>query len=389
MIVAGAVSAAAENPPERPLQTWIRVDRDVFRARFISLGEDTVRLMLEDGRAADVPLRWLSPQSQRQAAESAAKKADQSIREVREMSFVLVEDGRFTMGSPINESGRLTGIGQAEMQVAAAAATPAPVLDVEPEHEVTIRRDFWIKQTEVSWDEWNAVKKYADDYKYPDIGKGRCGSVEGLSGDHPVTDITWLDAVKWCNLKSELEGLTPAYYTTPVFAAADTLRNGNPVPFVKWDAAGYRLPTEAEWEFACRERGRKKNAFYQGDLSKPGFEPLDGSLDKVGWYGGNSGGSTHPVQQKAANKLGLFDMHGNVAEWCWDWEGLLSAEEAEDPRGAEEGLFRVFRGGSWADPARCCRAAYRVYYSPVAPSSVLVGFRPIRGSDGNSRGSRK
>jgi sulfatase modifying factor 1 len=219
------------------------------------------------------------------------------------------------------------------------------------------------------------------EYGYTDLGSGRNGYEGDSSGTHPVTDITWWDAVKWCNAKSQIEGKTPAYYITPGFNPADILLTGTPVPFVNWDASGYRLPTEAEWEYACRD-GRETGF---GQTSHPGVAPLDKGLDKIAWYGGNSSGNTHPVKLKDPNNFKLHDMHGNVAEWCWDWAGNLSFAGAEDPRGANEGPYRIFRGGSWADPAVCCRAAYRGNYSPIAPSSCLIGFRPVCGSDPKNR----
>ena len=167
---------------------------------------------------------------------------------------------------------------------------------------------------------------------YTDLSAGRNGYEGDPSGTHPVTEITWWDAIKWCNAKSQIEGKTPAYYITPDFKPADILMTGTPVAYVRWDASGYRLPTEAEWEYACRDgRGAGNPAFHSGQIIHPGVTPLDENLNKVAWYGGNSAGNTHPVKKKKPNKFGLHDMHGNVAEWCWDWDGLLIARRCRRP----------------------------------------------------------
>jgi formylglycine-generating enzyme len=157
---------------------------------------------------------------------------------------------------------------------------------------------------------------------------------------------------------------------------------GTPVPLANWEASGYRLPTEAEWEYACREgKDAGARAFHSGPITSPGTTPPDRNLDEAGWYAGNSGGNSRPVGLKKPNAFGLYDMHGNAAEWCWDLANMLTTDEVEDPRGGEAGPFRMFRGGSWADPARCCRSAYRAVFSPIAPSSFLVGFRPASSAD--------
>jgi formylglycine-generating enzyme required for sulfatase activity len=186
-----------------------------------------------------------------------------------------------------------------------------------------------------------------------------------------VTEITWWDAIKWCNLKSQIENRGPAYHGTRNFDGSSVFKSGFETPLVNWEAVGYRLPTEAEWEFACRE-GRATGA-----------RPWFAELDEIGWYLSNSGGNTHPVGTRTGrnHRFELVDIHGNVAEWCWDWHETLSREPAKDPTGAISGQFRVFRGGSWADPARNCRAAYRGTYSPIPPSSPLIGFRPVCGGD--------
>lgn len=158
--------------------------------------------------------------------------------------------------------------------------------------------------------------------------------------DHnPVESVNWFEAVAFCNKLSKLAGLGEAYSI-----------KGENIELIK-DAKGYRLPTEAEWEYAARG----------GPLSN-GYEYAGSNdLDEVGWYGGNSNDSTQPVGQKKPNELGLFDMSGNVWEWCWDWYNVKYYAESpeKNPKGPEKGSDRVLRGGSWYSSADSCRTADR------------------------------
>ena len=168
-----------------------------------------------------------------------------------------------------------------------------------------------------------------------------------FKGDtRPVESVSWLDAVKCCNAFSSVLGLPAAYRI-----------QGDEVSWEGLDHPGVRLPTEAEWEYACR-------AGTTGDYA--------GSLDEMGWYDENSGKQTHPVGQKKPNAWGLYDMHGNVWEWCGDWHGDLPG--GDDPVGPASGSIRVGRGGSWGSYAFYCRSAYR---SRIFPGYryVNLGFR--------------
>jgi formylglycine-generating enzyme required for sulfatase activity len=172
-----------------------------------------------------------------------------------------------------------------------------------------------------------------------------------------------------------MEGFSPCYFLEENFA--QVWRSGNPdLPpaFVKWYATGYRLPTEAEWEYAAGGghlvggTGRRLSRF-------PGGE----EADLIGWHRGNSGGGTRPVGSRRANNLGLFDMGGNVWEWCFDWAGgaYTGGTPRENPSGPEKGKQRVLRGGSWNDPAYLMRTANRNGSLPVY-LAVVAGFRPVR-----------
>ena len=150
--------------------------------------------------------------------------------------------------------------------------------------------------------------------------------------DKPVDTVSWFDAVDFCNLLSEKSGFKKVY-----------TRKGKEVTCI-WEADGFRLPTEAEWEYACR-------AGTTGDRY--------GEIDTIAWYDKNSKGSTQGVGQKLPNEWGLYDMLGNVWEWCWDWYGKYPVESQADWRGPADGTDRVLRGGSWGSFARRCRSSFR------------------------------
>jgi len=242
--------------------------------------------------------------------------------------YVRIEPGVFTMGSPADELGRN---------------------DDETQHQVTLTRAFELKATEVTQAEWRAV-----------MGNNPSG-FQDCGDDCPVEYVSWDDAIDYCNALSAQQGLAPCY---------DADRN-----LVGLDCEGYRLPTEAEWEYAAR--AGTQTAFYTGDITNPDCEPLDPNLDAAGWYCGNSNRTTHPVGQKQPNAWGLYDMHGNVFEWVNDWYGEYSPGAAVDPVGPASGEDRVLRGGSWVNFAQFARAAYRGGSTPGFRDYDL-GFRPLR-----------
>ena len=208
---------------------------------------------------------------------------------------------------------------------------------------------FYIGKYEVTWAGWQTVRTWATTNGY-DIGSVGVGSAD----NHPVQMVNWYDCVKWCNARSQKEGRTPVYYTdsgfTQIYKAGEVLE-----PFVNAAANGYRLPTDVEWEFAAR-----------GGTQSLGYEYGGGNdLNGVGWYDRNSGGSDKVVGTKAANELGLYDMSGNVWEWCSDWYPGC------------EGSARVARGGSWGNDADYCRSACRSGSTPGGQGGN-VGFRAVR-----------
>ena len=253
------------------------------------------------------------------------------------LEMVKIKAGTFTMGSPEGEKGRYND---------------------EKQHQVTLTKDYWLGKFEVTQAQWQAV-----------MGN----NPSNFKGDNrPVENVSWNDAKEFCNkLNKKYAGKLPAGY--------------------KFD-----LPTEAQWEYACRA-GTTTSLNNGENMQISGLNDSP-NLDKVGWYGGNCGqnfelsngydisswkekqysdlrGGTHPAGQKRPNNWGLYDMHGNVWEWCRDWYNSNSySGDATDPVGPSSGSLRVYRGGSWLNFAKGCRSAYR-YDSSPGSRSRSIGFR--------------
>ena len=213
------------------------------------------------------------------------------------MTFTPIPAGTFMMGSPDSELGRGSD---------------------ETLHEVQLT-GFFMQTTEVTQGQWNAV-----------MGSNP-SSFSNCGGDCPVDSISWDDAQGFINALNQMNEGT------------------------------YRLPTEAEWEYAAR--AGSNTALANGDITVIECD-FDTNLDAMGWYCGNAGDTTHPVAQKNANVWGLYDMHGNVYEWCQDWYGTYPSTVVIDPVGPVSGSSRVLRGGSWNYDANYCRSAYRDSISP-------------------------
>jgi formylglycine-generating enzyme required for sulfatase activity len=180
------------------------------------------------------------------------------------------------------------------------------------------------------------------------------------AADLPVEQVAWPHAARFCNARSRLEGLQPCYNEDT--GACD------------FESNGYRLPTEAEWEYACRA----------GTDSDYSFGNEARNLSDFAWFAGNSSKKTHPVGRKRPNPWGLFDMHGNVAEWCHDVysRGYSTSGPQKNPRGPDEGNENVLRGGSWKSPADHLRSTARIGENPGFSDACLardaIGFRCVR-----------
>lgn len=263
-----------------------------------------------------------------------ASGADQPIPE----GFILIEGGIFEMGSPESEAWRSGD---------------------EIQHSVTVS-DFYMSAYEVMQQEYQDV-----------MGE----NPSNFSGENlPVEQVSWLEAVAYCNARSEQEGLTPAY----------TIDGDS----VSWDrsANGYRLPTEAEWEYACRAGTTTpfntetsisaEESNYWGDYSYM-IEDNYFSQENLETQPGVYRQTTVEVDSFSPNAWGLYNMHGNVGEWVWDYYGEYSTDTQTDPTGPETGTRRVNRGGGWNDFAKNLRSAYRAA-APEENSSFSVGIRLVR-----------
>lgn len=247
---------------------------------------------------------------------------------------------------------------------------------------------FWMDEMEVTKRQWDSVAEWASANGYdlaPADGEGK------LPG-HPVQQVSWYEAVKWCNARSQREGLAPCYHTASSLDAPYT--NGDvdvQNDWVDWSASGYRLPTEAEWEKAARgaRQGRlfpwggdtiqHARANYSADTNA---YPYDTSATQ-GWHPEFDTGDflcTSPAGNFPANGYGLHDMAGNVAEWCWDWYGAYAGMHETDPRGPESNPFdyRVLRGGTWYDTAAGARCSARFGIEPYVGDDNGIGFRSVR-----------
>ena len=233
------------------------------------------------------------------------------------LDLVWIPPGTFTMGSPASEIGRRNNEG--------------------PQHRVTISRGFWMGKYPVTQQQWRQL-----------MGTARQPHFKNAGANAPVETVNWNDAKEFCGklqdrLTRDLRGLT------------------------------VRLPTEAEWEYACR--AGTTTALYTGkELTSTSGSCRN--LDEIAWYRENSGGSTKPVGQKQPNAWGLHDMLGNVWEWCEDWYGPYPSGPVTDPAGPTSGSSRILRGGSWGISARNGRSAHRYGNEPGFRISH-IGFRVV------------
>jgi formylglycine-generating enzyme required for sulfatase activity len=248
--------------------------------------------------------------------------------------------------------------------------------DDEKPHSVTVS-DFYISKYEVTFDEFDAFCAATGREKPSDRDWGR--------GRRPVIYVDWYDAVEYCNWLSQKENLTPVY---TIDKSRQDPNNSNSSDTKKWtvtrnsSANGYCLPTEAEWEYAARERGKKVRFGNGRDVIDPSEINFDARSDYKKSYSvvGEYRRKTVSVDDLSANSLGLKHISGNVWEWCWDWydaKYYAQSDGARNPSGPTSGSYRVLRGGAWNDLPEICRAAGRNLRDPYG-RNVNVGFRVVR-----------
>jgi formylglycine-generating enzyme required for sulfatase activity len=258
------------------------------------------------------------------------------------MKLKLIPAGRFKMGSSEDDKAASNHAGE------------------KPQHEVTLTRPFYLGVYEVTQGEFNQITGRGYSY-FSAVGAGR-SQVEGIATDRlPVDTVSWMETIQFCNKLSAKEGLKPFYDI-----------DGKQVRVSDWGGHGYRLPTEAEWEYACRAGTTTRFSF--GDDEK--------LISEHGWHAQNSSGRTHGVGEKKPNPFGLFDMHGNTWEWCWDWyeaKYYNSPSASLDPKGPEAGDVHVHRGGSFLNRVVDLRSAMRRTGTPTERFGYN-GFRVARNS---------
>ena len=243
--------------------------------------------------------------------------------------------------------------------------------DNKPVHEVTITKSFYMGKYEVTQAEYE---------KYCNYGSSSPSSDKGDGDNYPAYYVSWYDALVYCNKRSMEEGLTPCYSisgnTDPkdwgeVPTSSDNTWNA---VVCNWNANGYRLPTEAEWEYAARAEDNTV-----ASLTYSGTSDVN-ELGDYAWYG-NTKDASHEVGTKLPNAFGLYDMSGNVWEWCWNWFTNSYDAEAEggsDPTGSSAVSGRVCRGGSWNLNSDDCAVSCRSYGIPFSRYDVSLGFRVVR-----------
>ncbi|MDZ7859078.1 MAG: SUMF1/EgtB/PvdO family nonheme iron enzyme [Candidatus Krumholzibacteriota bacterium] len=285
--------------------------------------------------------------------------------------FVLIPADTFTMGSPADEPSRSSN---------------------ETQHAVTLTNDYYMSETEITNQQYADMAQWAYDnghctatslslqdnldgsmVELLDMGDSDCEisfsggtfTVDSGKEDHPVLEVSWFGAVSYCDWLSMKAGLTSAYNHSSWEC------NGHD----PYNAEGYHLPTEAEWEYACR--AGTQTPFNTGNCLDAGTEAnYDGRYPYSGCPSGPYEVWTVPVGSYPANSFGLYDMHGNVLEWCNDWYGSYSGDET-DPVGPAFGSSRVLRGGGWGIYAHYCRSALRAGTTPSG-THYSFGFRVCR-----------
>jgi formylglycine-generating enzyme required for sulfatase activity len=308
--------ASAQTPPVLNLQLYAGLSitgtvGSVYSVEYVTdLAQTNSWRCLEFLQLPASPYLWAD-----KSAPATGQRFYRAVEAVAPTNMVFIPPGTFRMGSPTNEVDRYDQEG--------------------PQTSVVISRGFWMGKYEVTQGEYLAVMGSNPSYFTGDTNR-------------PVEQVSWIDATSYCATLTQRERAAGRILTNSV----------------------YRLPTEAEWEYACRGWTSDQRFSYGDD---PGYT----SLINYAWYDGNSGGTTHPVGQKLPNPWGLHDMYGNVCEWCQDiWSQNLPGGIAVDPQGPASGSYVVFRGGGWSNLGRNCRSAGRLNGVPSGWAAG-IGFRVV------------
>jgi formylglycine-generating enzyme required for sulfatase activity len=290
----------------------VQIDLSQMTIHFRGQGPKEVLPILSASKQLSASAEAAIEQARLSSAESSSGQADHGITNSMGMKLVPIAKGQFQMGSLFREEGyRLA----------------------EQRHEVTLTRDYYLGAFEVTQAQYLKLMGNNPSYFQGDL-------VDNVdSSNHPVDRVSWEDAVEFCKRLSEL----------PEERAAGRV---------------YRLPTEAEWEYACRAGSNAPFSFGGLEL-----------YDDYGWFSSNCKGKSQPVGKKAPNTWGLYDIHGNVMEWCSDWAGDYPEGAVSDPTGPKEGDSRMIRGGAWLTPAMLGRSGNRAFHFPPDTRSDYVGFR--------------
>ncbi len=295
-----------------PVDARVQIDLSQMTIHFRGQGPKEVLPILSASKQLSDAAKASIEQARLSSVESSELKAVKAITNSIGIKLMPIPKGQFQMGSGVQEEGyRLK----------------------EPRHEVTLTRDYYLGAFEVTQAQYsklmgNNPSKFQGD---------QVGNID--SSNHPVYQASWEDAVDFCKRLSEL-------------------------PEEKAAGRVYHLPTEAEWEYACRA----------GSNAPFGFGGLE-LVDDYGWFSSNCKGISQPVGKKEPNAWGLYDMHGNVMEWCSDWAGDYPEGLVSDPTGPKEGFSRMIRGGAWLTPAMLGRSGDRAFSFPPDTRSDYVGFR--------------
>jgi len=308
--------APAQTPPVLNLQLYAGLSitgsvGSVYSVEYVTdLAQTNSWRCLEFLQLPASPYLWAD-----KSAPATGQRFYRAVQTGAPTNMVFIPPGTFRMGSPTNEVDRYPREG--------------------PQTAVTISRGYWMGKYEVTQGEYQAVMGSNPSYFTGDTNR-------------PVEMVSWNDATNYCGTLTQRERGARRIGTNSV----------------------YRLPTEAEWEYACRGWTSDRRFSYGDD---PGYT----SLTNYAWYNGDGGGTTHPVGQKLPNPWGLYDMHGNVWEWCQDWwSDNLPGGIAIDPQGPATGSLGVIRGGGWYGYGRYCRSAARSSFYP-SYSDYGIGFRVV------------